>query len=55
MKSRLLEFLKEETAQGMTEYSLIIALVAIVVITSLALFGNSLFNNYLESVNRMTP
>jgi Flp/Fap pilin component. len=55
MRSRLLGFLDEESAQGMTEYSLIIALVALVVITSLALFGNSLFNNYLESVNRITP
>lgn len=55
MKSRLLEFFREEKAQGMTEYGLIIALVAIAVITFLTLFGENLYNNYMESVNRITP
>jgi len=37
---------KRETAQGLLEYALIIALVAIVIIIALTLFGESLRDYY---------
>lgn len=54
MKNRLLRFFMEEKAQGLTEYSLIIALAVIVVIASITLVGNNLISNYLISATRIT-
>jgi pilus assembly protein Flp/PilA len=42
------EFLKDESGQGMVEYGLILALIAIVVIVAVGLIGtnlNTLFNS----------
>jgi len=45
---KMLDFLKDENGQGMVEYGLIIALIAIVVIAALTLLGPKIakmFNN----------
>ncbi|MHB1651923.1 MAG: Flp family type IVb pilin [Desulfitobacteriaceae bacterium] len=53
MKKRLEGFFKDEAGQGMSEYGLIIALVAIAVIGGLTLLGTNLlgkFNSMAASV-----
>lgn len=53
MKAELISFIRGEEGQGMTEYGLIIALVAIVVIGALvALGGNikSVFTNASDEI-----
>jgi pilus assembly protein Flp/PilA len=42
MKEKMLQLFREEQGQAMTEYGLIIALVAVVVITALGLIGTNL-------------
>ncbi|MFZ3101529.1 MAG: Flp family type IVb pilin [Desulfitobacteriaceae bacterium] len=42
MKTKLLELFTEEEGQGMTEYGLIIALVAVVLIAAIVLFRDSI-------------
>ena len=45
---KMLDFLKDENGQGMVEYGLIIALIAIVVIAALTILGPKIadmFNN----------
>ena len=42
MKEKLLGLIQDEKGQAMTEYGLIIALVAVVVITALGLIGTNL-------------
>ncbi len=49
MKTKLVRFLKEEEGQGMTEYGLIIALVAIVVIGALVALGGNLTNVFTKA------
>ena len=47
------KFLKNEEGQGMVEYGLIIALVAVIVIAGISLLGNnigSLFNNIAGNI-----
>ena len=57
----LKQFIKDENGQGMVEYGLIIALIAIVVITALGLLGgkiNEVFekaNNKLDEAMDETP
>ena len=46
----LKKFLKDESGQGMVEYALIIALIAVVVIATVAAIGTAI-NNKFESVN----
>jgi pilus assembly protein Flp/PilA len=53
MKKAIGWLVGEESAQGMVEYSLILALVAIIVIGSLKIFGQSTYNLYNESVSKM--
>ncbi|HAH19189.1 Flp family type IVb pilin [uncultured Eubacterium sp.] len=51
---KMLDFLKDENGQGMVEYGLIIALIAIVVIAALTILGPkiaALFNKVNEQVN----
>ena len=42
----LKKFFKDESGQGMVEYALIIALIAIVVIAAVALVGNTIRDNF---------
>ncbi|HVJ48563.1 MAG TPA: Flp family type IVb pilin [Desulfitobacterium sp.] len=42
MKNKLMGLLKDDAGQAMTEYGLIIALVAVVVIAAVALIGTNL-------------
>ena len=46
----LKKFLKDESGQGMVEYALIIALIAVVVIATVAAIGKAI-NTKFESVN----
>lgn len=53
MKNAFVRLLKEEAGQGMSEYGLIIALVAIAVVTALTLLGTNLtakFNSIAGSI-----
>jgi pilus assembly protein Flp/PilA len=53
MKKAVGWLVSEESAQGMVEYSLILALVAIVVIGALKIFGQSTYTLYNEAVSKM--
>jgi pilus assembly protein Flp/PilA len=53
MKKAIEWLVSEESAQGMVEYSLILALVAIIVIGALKIFGQSTYNLYNESVSKI--
>ena len=46
----LKKFFKDESGQGMVEYALIIALIAVVVIATVAAIGNAI-NTKFENVN----
>lgn len=48
MIKSLANFLEEEQAQGLTEYGLIIALVAVVVIAVLTLMGGQIRDKFTE-------
>jgi pilus assembly protein Flp/PilA len=51
---KMLDFLKDENGQGMVEYGLIIALIAIVVIAALTILGPkiaAMFNKVNAQVN----
>lgn len=50
---KMLDFLKDENGQGMVEYGLIIALIAIVVIAALLILGPkiaTLFNTVSDQI-----
>lgn len=54
MKNMLARFLADESGQGMTEYALILALIAIVVIVALGLLGGKIkevFENITNELN----
>ena len=53
MKAVLSKFMKDESGQGLVEYALIIALVAIGLIAILVLFRNAIGNVFNESKNRL--
>jgi len=53
MLATLKSFLKDDSGQGLVEYALIIALVAIGLIAILVLFRNSIGNVFNESRNRL--
>ncbi|SHH84976.1 Flp family type IVb pilin [Desulfosporosinus lacus] len=55
MKTRLIGFLKDETGQAMTEYGLIIALVAVGVIIALTAMGGQLSTLFNSLVAKLTP
>ena len=56
MKAVLSKFMKDESGQGMVEYALIVALVAIGLIAILTIFRNeigALFNNSRNRLNNV--
>ena len=53
MRAVLGSFMKDEQGQGLVEYALIIALVAIGLMAILVLFRNSIGNVFNESKNRL--
>jgi len=53
MKAKLMGLLKDEAGQGMTEYGLILALIAVVVVLALTSVGTSIkgiFNDVIEKL-----
>ena len=58
MKAKLMGLIKDEEGQGMVEYGLIIALIAVVVIVALTSMGTSLsgiFNGISGKLTASTP
>jgi pilus assembly protein Flp/PilA len=53
MKAVLSKFMKDESGQGLVEYALIIALVAIGLIAILVVFRNSIGNVFKVSANAL--
>lgn len=53
MFNRIIGLWSDETGQGMVEYGLIIALVAIVVITVLSTMGTKLTNTFTKISNEL--
>lgn len=53
MKSKLLGLLKDEAGQGMSEYGLIIALIAVVVIAALTAIGTNLLGKFNSISNAL--
>ena len=51
---RIGTYLKSEKGQGMVEYGLIIALVAIVVIAAIVLLGGNLTGIFTKTANALT-
>ena len=51
---KILDFLKDENGQGMAEYALILALIAIVVIGALTLLGPKIAV-FFNKVNEQVP
>ncbi len=49
MKAKLMGLFKDETGQAMTEYGLILALIAVVVIVALGAIGGQL-NTFFETI-----
>lgn len=55
MKNKLMGLFKDDEGQAMTEYGLIIALVAVVVVAALALLGNTLNDKFGEINEQLAP
>ncbi|TGE32427.1 Flp family type IVb pilin [Desulfosporosinus sp. Sb-LF] len=55
MKAKLMGLLRDETGQAMTEYGLIIALVAIGVIVALTAMGGQLSTLFDTIKTKLTP
>ena len=55
MKKKLMGLFKDETGQAMTEYGLILALVAVVVIAALMLMGPQLTAIFTSIATKLTP
>lgn len=59
MKAKVISILSrilfDEQGQGMTEYALILALIAIAAITVLGLMGDQITARFQEVVNTLTP
>ena len=53
MKEKLVGLLKDEAGQGMTEYGLIIALIAVVAITALTLMGGNIKTIFTNTANEI--
>lgn len=54
MKAKLMVLLKEEEGQGMVEYGLIIALIAVVVIVALTTMGTDLTGIFTKISGKLT-
>jgi pilus assembly protein Flp/PilA len=50
----MVEFLKKDEGQGLVEYALIIAVIAIVVIVAMVFFRNQLINYFSNIGNNLT-
>lgn len=46
-------FIRDENGQGMVEYALILALIAVVVIAAVTAFGQGVRNLYSSSANQL--
>ena len=53
MRARLARFVREEHGQGLVEYALIVALVAIGLMAIMVLFRNGIGNAFNQSKNRL--
>ena len=53
MRAELQRFMQDEQGQGLVEYALIVALVAIALMAIMTLFRNGIGNVFNESKNRM--
>lgn len=53
MRAELEKFVHDEQGQGLVEYALIVALVAIALMSIMVLFRNGIGNAFNESKNRM--
>ncbi|HHW39793.1 MAG TPA: Flp family type IVb pilin [Syntrophomonadaceae bacterium] len=53
MREMLRRLIREEEGQGMAEYGLILALIAVVVIGILATMGSKLAEKFQEIVNKL--
>ena len=51
----LKKFFKDESGQGMVEYGLIIAVVAVVVIGTLAILGTNIKGIFQSATDKMAP
>lgn len=49
----MVSFIKDENGQGMVEYALILALIAVVVIAAVTAFGQGVNNLYNSSANQL--
>ncbi|ABO50627.1 Flp/Fap pilin component [Desulforamulus reducens MI-1] len=55
MKQMLMNLLKEENGQGMAEYGLILALIAVVCVGALTTLGNGLTAKFTDVNAKLTP
>jgi pilus assembly protein Flp/PilA len=55
MKQLISRLMREEKGQGMAEYGLILALIAVVVIGALTLLGTDLQGIFTNITNAITP
>ena len=55
MKAKLMGLFKDETGQGMVEYGLIIALIAVVVITILGTMGTNINGMFTKASDALAP
>lgn len=53
MKNFFKKFIKEEKGQGMTEYGLILGLIALAVVGAMILFGDALETKFTEIKNSL--
>jgi len=51
MTGALIDFIVEESGQGLVEYAFILMLVALAVVTGLTFLGNSVKNAYQEAAD----
>jgi pilus assembly protein Flp/PilA len=54
MKNKLMGLIKEEQGQGMTEYGLVLGLIAVAAVASLALLRDQIVAMYEEAVLLVT-
>lgn len=55
MDSYLMKFVKNEEGQGMAEYGLILAVVAVIVVVAIALLGTNLTTFFTTLAGKFTP
>jgi Flp pilus assembly pilin Flp len=54
MNTKIVCFIKNEDGQGLVEYSLILILVGIAVVSALGIFGSSVEQLYQKAVNEIS-